>query len=187
MEEIMDWNAIGAVGQILSSIITLGVGIIAFTPYMKKCDVAFSFLEDFNKGPILYVINGSQRIRFIKKIQFRSGRFGETFLEISIFEENDDLLISGKKNFFIQPNNYRKYYFNPNRLMYLLMHYEYKLSENNKNKKVYIKADFGFYKTSYIGLGYTTMQFIECLINRSDSYNNQIAESFFEGKNKETH
>lgn len=66
MEEIMDWNAIGAVGQILSSIITLGVGIIAFTPYMKKCDVAFSFLEDFNKGPILYVINGSQRIRFIK-------------------------------------------------------------------------------------------------------------------------
>lgn len=129
---------------------------------------------------------GSQRIRFIKKIQFRSGRFGETFLKMSIFEENDDLLISGKKNFFIQPNNYRKYYFNPNRLMYQLMHYEYKLSENNKNKKVYIKADFGFYKTSYIGLDYTTMQFIECLINQSDSYNNQIAESSFEGKNKET-
>lgn len=70
--------------------------------------------------------------------------------------------------------------------MYQLMHYEYKLSENNKNKKVYIKADFGFYKTSYIGLDYTTMQFIECLINQSDSYNTQIAESFFEGKNKET-
>lgn len=182
----MDWNVMGAVGQILSSIITLGVGIVAFTPYIKKCDVAFSFLEDFNKGPILYVINGSQRIRFIKKIQFCSGRFGETLLEISIFEENDDLLINGKRDFFIQPNNYRKYHFNPNRLMYQLMHCGHKFSEKDKNKKVYIKADFGFYKTSYIGLEYTTIQFIECLINQSDNYNNQIAESFFEGKNKET-
>ncbi len=66
--------------------------------------------------------------------------------------------------------------------MYQLKHYDYKLTENNKNKKVYIKADFGFYKTSYINLDYTTFQFIEHLISQSDAYKNQIADSFFVSK-----
>ncbi len=95
----IDWNAISAIGQILSSIITLGIGIVSFTPYLKKCDISFSFLDNAKNKPTLYIMNGSQRIRFIKKIQFRSGRFGAVFLTIYMFDEKDDLLMNGKKKY----------------------------------------------------------------------------------------
>ena len=132
----MNWEAIGAIGQVLGALITFIVGCIAMFPYMKKCKVYFSFMYNVDKKPTFVITNNSQKGQFLNRIIIYSGKWSKkSFCVIEMLDIQDDLLIDNTE-FFIAPNSHCKISANATRMVKYITHCEVYLA---KYKNVYIQ------------------------------------------------
>lgn len=176
---MIDWNAVGAIGQILGAIITFIVGCIALRPYMKKCDVFFSFMNNTKNKPTFVVTNYSQKGQFINRIIMYSGRWKKkTFCELEMFDIKDDLLLDNTE-FFIKPNSYFKISASANRMMEYITHCDVYLS---KRKKVYIQLDFGNKLSKRFCTKIRTYDFLVMLTSQADSFKEYNVNTLFTKK-----
>lgn len=105
----MNWEAISAIGQILGILITFMVGCIAMLPYIRKCNIYFSFMYNVDKKPTFVVTNNSQKGQFINRIILYSGKWSrKSFCVIEMLDIQDDLLADNIE-FFVAPNSYCKF------------------------------------------------------------------------------
>ena len=136
----INWDAVGAVAQIVGSFVTFGVGILALMPYMKKCHFYFSFMQNVERKPTFVITNNSLKGQFLNRIILYSGRFTERpFCILEMLDVKDDMLVD-KPDFFVEPNSYKKIYVDPTRIMHYITHCNVVLK---KNKTVYFQLDFG--------------------------------------------
>lgn len=176
---MIDWTAVGAIGQILGVIITFIVGCIALRPYMKKCDVYFSFMQNTKRRPTFVVTNYSQKGQFINRIIMYSGRWKrKTLCELDMFEIKDDLLLENA-DFFIEPNSYIKISANADRIMEYVTQQDVCLS---KHKKVYIQLDFGDKLSKRFCTKIRTYDFLVMLTSHADSFKEYNVNTLFNKK-----
>ena len=165
--ETMDWTAVGAIGQILGVLITFVVGCIALLPYMRKCDIYFSFMYNVDKKPTYIVTNNSQKGQFINRIVMYSGKWSrKSFCVIEMLDIQDDLLADNIE-FFVAPNSYCKISADATRMVKYITHCDVYLS---KHKKVYIKLDFGDKLSKRYCTQIRTYEFLQMLISETEAY-----------------
>lgn len=165
--ETMNWTAVGAIGQILGVLITFVVGCIALLPYMRKCDIYFSFMYNVDKKPTFIVTNNSQKGQFINRIVMYSGKWSrKSFCVIEMLDIQDDLLADNIE-FFVAPNSYCKISADATRMVKYITHCDVYLS---KHKKVYIKLDFGDKLSKRYCTQIRTYEFLQMLISETEAY-----------------
>ena len=172
----MNWEAIGAIGQVLGALITFIVGCIAMFLYMKKCKVYFSFMYNVDKKPTFVITNNSQKGQFLNRIIIYSGKWSKkSFCVIEMLDIQDDLLIDNTE-FFIAPNSHCKISANATRMVKYITHCEVYLA---KYKNVYIQLDFGDKMSKRFCTKIKTYQFLQTLIDETEEFKELKVDGFF--------
>lgn len=173
----MNWEAIGAIGQVLGAVITFIVGCIAMFPYMKKCKVYFSFMYNVDKKTTFVITNNSQKGQFLNRIIIYSGKWSrKSFCVIDMLDVQDDLLIDNTE-FFIAPNSYCKISANATRMVKYITHCKVYLV---RDKNVYIQLDFGDKKSKRYCTHIKTRRFLQELIDEAEAYKGLNIDGLFD-------
>lgn len=172
----MNWDAIGAIGQICGVILTFVVGCIAMLPYMRKCSVYFCFMINTKKQPAFVVTNNSQKGQFINRIIMYSGKWSrKPFVVIDMWDVQDDLLARNTQ-FFIAPNSYIQIYACAGRMIEYITQCDVSL---HRNKNVYVQLDFGDKCSRRYCTKMNTRQFLKILIDEADAFKHMNVDTLF--------